>query len=317
MRGHEGLAGADVAKKHAVHRSWRRHVREHLCDRDALVLGGYERHRRSQACERGTLIGVRDPGVLARRGVLALGEPDLQHEQLVEDEPLPSCSQAHSVVGEVDLVQRGTVGDERVFEPHPDRQVIGHVGVVLDGVGDEPAEPVHRQSLGGAVHRQDTGEVLGVLFGGKSLDVGRLDLLDPLEAHRDPSREGDAVAGGELLRAVGLVEPHADENARTVHYRDLDDREARLGLLDADLVDAPDDSHVGPDLRRGQRRDVREVQVPERVVANEVADRRDVELGQQLGTCVIDKPDLADRSVPGRECSRPVSDGCGAFHRRA
>ena len=147
-----------------------RHVREDLGDRALLVAGELERDRALERRERRAVERVRDARLLARDAVPAHRHVELQQQQLVVGEPVVRGRGLGERRREVDVAQRGAQGDEAAARAQLGRQVVGHVGEVVDRRCDETPQPGGRQPLGRAVNRQHAAGLGVVLLGGELLD---------------------------------------------------------------------------------------------------------------------------------------------------
>ena len=194
----------------------------------------------------------------------------------------------------------GTQSHERALSTKGARQVVAHVGVVVERAGHETAQPARGEALGRSVHRQDPSEVAVLGLVGELFDERRLYLLQAVVVLH-LAGEGDPVTRGEPLLHVRLVEPHAEQDAGPIDDGDLRDGQARARPFDAYLMNATDDGRLGARLHIAQRRDVGQVEVARGIVTHEVADGDHAEPLKGLGARGVDETRLRGGEFVGEQ----------------
>ena len=146
----------DVALEQALHRRRAREVAVDLSDRLLLVLGQLERERGAVALDQLARLGQR----LGERPLALGGSPrerELEHEQLVEGEPLPALlglrERARLMNG------HECVGSERkpAVALHRSRQGVGMITGVLERGRDQLAQLRRRHLLARRVDGREVG----------------------------------------------------------------------------------------------------------------------------------------------------------------
>ena len=286
-QGDDGLAGAHLALEQAVHRRAAAELARQLAS-DVLLTpgqgegqGGVERLEQPATSDLPRRAGQR-PGHRA-----ALGQHDLQHEGLVPLEPLPGPRHLAHGGGAVDHLQRLLDVDQAVAGA----QLVGQrVGAEVDHVQGQPDAALHGHArhLGrGRVDRHErAGELLGhdAVVVVDQLEVRVAQLHAVVEALR-LAREVRPATGLE-----GLVDPRLVED-RQGHAGALGVADHHIGLPQP-LADqaVPDGLHLGedrgvlPDHEVQERRQRPPLDVAPGVVAQQVADGVQVQVGaQRLG----------------------------------
>ena len=269
-RGDGRLAAADVALNQPVHRVRALHVAHRVAD-GALLRAG-QRKGEQRAERRGVVVADR-VRVFPRARPADLHHAELQHEQLLKDEPAPRRGERLRGVREVDRLQRVLEPAERIFEPE-------RVGQrVVDGFRQQPQCLAHRagdDARGEALGlRVDGHHVLHPAFGH---EFGRGHLA-ARERARHLAAEGVNAPRLEQVHHVAVVEEGELHVVDAVGDRRLVQRHAAAdALLDGPLQHGALDDVDLVEPRAADRHRVAPVLVGARVQAQQVADRRRAEL---------------------------------------
>ena len=127
-------------------------------------------------------------------------------------------------------------------------------------------------------------------------------IMQPAYGLQRVSHEPSHPRSGYLL-ASGV---HGDEHARAVHERQLNEREARLGLLELDLVHRAFDGALLADDPSGHGCLAREVDVAPREVRGQVAHRADAEPVERASARRAHQTNAPDRFVERERCCKSV-----------
>ena len=150
------LAGADVALEQPLHRRRAGEVAVDLRDRLLLVLGQRERKRRAVALDQLARLAERRRDLLLALA-RAAGEPELEHEQLVEREPPPPRLRLLERPRPVQRVERVGAPRQPLALLQPGRQRVGLVRDELERAVGERAHPRRRDLLAGRIDRREVG----------------------------------------------------------------------------------------------------------------------------------------------------------------
>ena len=171
-------------------------------------------------------------------------------------------------------------------------------------------------------------QLLARVVDGNHLPHSRLVISEPLDIRvghaLEPVVEFDFACNRDtvpivvLVRQPRLVETGDHQRSRGVNQGYLDQAQvATTRALRLDLVDGSRDSARLPDGRAYDGRNARQVDIAERILANEVAHRMDATRRQDPlpgGTHLLHR---RDRPVKGQCCLEPVDHGrCGLLHRK-
>ncbi len=206
---HDGLARADVPLEQALHRRRPREVGVDLRDRLLLVLGQLERQRVPVAADQLARLGERSGDLLLALG-RAPGERQLQHEQLVEGEPLPPLLGLFERARLVDRRQGVAAERQPALRLQPRRERVGAVGHERQRRLDQLAQLRGRDLLARRVDGCEVGRR------GAAVEVERADR--EAEPVRRPA-QADVRSRLQLLLQPRLVEPGRADLAGAV--RDL------------------------------------------------------------------------------------------------
>ncbi len=164
---HQRLAGAHFALQQAVHGVLPAQRGGDLLARGQLALGQRERQPGVERLEQAAAPRDARGGRQRVLGPPPLGQHGLEHERLVPLQPQPGGLDVRELHRAVDAVPRGQLALQAVAGADLGGQrVVGDVERVQHGphrLGDLPG----RQVLGGRVHRDDLGRVLGGHLGAR------------------------------------------------------------------------------------------------------------------------------------------------------
>ncbi len=241
-----------------------------------------ERHRIAQRLLGRPLDAMREALALVDDVMPANGHPDLDGEQFVVGEPAPRRVTLLHPRREVDPSQSSR--QRQQVAPHAQRRghVVDHVAELVQRLSHQPTYPIGRQSLSRGVDRQYPAQLRQGVGVAQVLDERIAHLTQPV-LHLDLAGERHLLALMEALCEIGLVEPHAREDARPIGDRHLDDRQSGPGTLHDDLVHGSDGRGFAADRQRPERSRCRQVEVSGGIVAQEVLDGQYAELPERLG----------------------------------
>ncbi len=289
------LAGADLALQQPVHRVLGGQVGEDLGADLLLTVRQGEGQPGVEGVQHAAGDGAaRDRG---QRGVggPALGEGDLEDERLVPAQPVLGALLLLLVARAVDQLQRLGQRDQVVLGAQLGGQRLADLAQVLgEGQLDAERELPAGQLGAGRVHRDEpAGELLGrrgALLLVDQLVVGRGELPGAVE-QADLAREQALLAGLELLLPPALVEEHQGEPGAAVgdhHFQPV--ALAAAERDQRDLLDPGQHGDVLVHLQLVQAGELAALDVPARVVVQQVADRAQLEgVGQHLRGAVADQ----------------------------
>ena len=234
--GHDRLAAAHVALQQPVHRQRGGHVAGDFSDRLLLPGGQLEGEQPPDAC-------IDSGGGLQRWGPLLVvllpalhGQPQLQNEQLLVDEPPPRPRQVIPTAWEMDLRQGPPERPEIVaLEILGRKHFVEQPGVRVQHATDDLAELPLLDTFGGRIDGQDLPGGLLFVFG-ECFDAGMAHLPNQPSVFR-LAREHQPLAERELLLHVGLIEPECAEVSGSAADQHPEHAAAAAGSSQIDLFD--------------------------------------------------------------------------------
>ncbi len=244
-----------------------------LGDGAGLGGGGLEGEAGEQALGE-VAVGLQGLAVLAGlQRPAAQGQPDLEHEQLVVDQPVAGPGGLGPLGRPVDGLQGGGPLEQPVGAAQRLGHEVRHGAELVEQRADAAAQPARGDVLGRRVDGDDlVGELLGVVALAQHLVPG-VAHLQPAGLPGELPGEGGDRADRQLLGVPGLVEPGAHPRAAGVGDAHLEDPEVAPGLLLGEVADGADQGDLAAGLGVGQVGQLAPGQVAARVVLQQVAHR--------------------------------------------
>jgi len=204
---------------------------------------------------------------------------------------------------EVDARQRRAAAHQAVLRTQLERQRIMQPAYGLQRVSHEPSHPRSGYLLASGMHGDD--HALGRPFAVEDFQIRVRHALEAVVEFQ-LARHRDAHAGLHLVHEPWLTKARHHEHARAVHERQLNEREARLGLLELDLVHRAFDGALLADDPSGHGCLAREVDVAPREVRGQVAHRADAEPVERASARRAHQTNAPDRFVERERCCQSV-----------
>ena len=274
QRGDHGLAAADVSLKEPVHRTRRGEIGEDLVPGDALTVGERERQGRDETSRNLDVVPddhSRPAHAPAPRALCG----NLEQEQLLECDPLPSARGALDAVRFVHLVKSFSDRHQALRLANGRRQMIGHLGRQPEQRFDPGAQKARGDAVGFRVHGRERSDVVLVLPG--ALEDGAAK-RQPGSRHLDLAADHQLHPGLQLLDEKRLVEPHRRCHRAVVFEGCLDEHHLLVRAAPrADIADAHMRGLHDPHLERSQRDRVSRVLVASGQVEEQVSNGADAE----------------------------------------